>query len=247
MNIKLSTVKINDRWPLVLPHYRTTLQDWKDWESERLDSMHKNIKKGDVLFDIGAEQGDLPALFVTWGAEVIPFEPNPNAWPNMRYIWEANKLSPPRAYFAGFAANGTDLMPKQAEEIFTKEERKGWPACAYGELGNNDFRNVSERTHDTPSVKLDDFCKSNNIYPDLINMDVEGAEFEVIKGAETVLKTRRPLVYISIHTEFMKIMYHYKADSLHAFMKKLGYKSKHLATDHEQHWVFWHGSKDAPK
>lgn len=239
---------INKRWPIQLPEHRAVRPEWPDWEKERLDSMHKNIKKGDVVFDIGAEEGDLPALFALWGAEVVPFEPNPYVWPNIRFIWEANKLQPPRAYFAGFAANQTILHPKDVEPIFEKPEKDGWPACAYGAIiGDHGFRNETERYHDTPSIKLDDFCQQRNLYPDLITMDVEGAEFEVIKGAEWIIKNHRPLVYISIHPEFMKHMYPYDAEALHGFFKEAGYDSKHLITDHEEHWVFWPAEKDAPK
>lgn len=63
----MPTVRVNERWDLVVPEHR--VQHWLDnpmWEAERLDSIHANVKPGDVVYDVGAEQGDFSALFGTW-------------------------------------------------------------------------------------------------------------------------------------------------------------------------------------
>lgn len=239
MSVEAVNVRINEKWVLLLPEHRAARQEWSYWEKERLASMHENIKSGDVVFDIGAEEGDFPALFTTWGASTVLFEPNPLVWPNIRFIWEANQLPMPRGYFVGFATNHTDEHPYAEEEIINQPERDGWPECAYGEvIGNHGFRNVIERYHDTPQIKIDDYCEKYGIYPDLITMDVEGAEFEVLKGSEKILLERKPLVYVSIHPTFMAHDYPYTDASLHEFMTSLGYTGTHLITDHEEHWLF---------
>lgn len=243
MTVPMIPTLINGRWSLLLPEHRAVRPEWPVWEKERLGSMYENIKPGDIVFDIGSEEGDFPALFATWGAQIVWFEPNPYVIPNMRVIWEANQLPMPRGYFVGFATNHTDEHPFAEEEIISQPERDGWPACAYGEvIGNHGFRNVIERYHDTPQIKIDDYCKKHDIWPDLVTMDVEGAEFEVLKGAEEVLRTRKPLVYVSIHPTFIAQDYPYTDAAIHEFMSALGYIGEHLITDHEQHFRFFPGN-----
>lgn len=41
-------------------------------------------------------------------------------------------------------------------------------------------------------IRLDDFCFDNNILPDVVKIDVEGAEYNVLKGMESMLKEGIP-------------------------------------------------------
>ena len=52
------------------------------------------------------------------------------------------------------------------------------------------------KVHQVPSIRLDNFCKEKTIFPDLIKIDVEGAEAEVVRGMSKlahILKSRRLL------------------------------------------------------
>lgn len=238
---------INGRWTLTLPEHRAARPQWLiengGWELERLAALHDHIHPGTVVFDIGSEEGDFPALFTLWGGEVVLFEPNPYVVPNIKAIWDANHLPAPRGFFTGFAASNTNLTPSEMEMVFKEPDRGGWPACAYGPvIGDHGFRNVSERFHDTPQITVDDYCTSYAVYPDVVTMDVEGAELEVLRGAQGVLEQHRPRVFISVHPDFMRDMYGHTPDELHQFMDDLGYVATHLATDHEEHWMFETGA-----
>ena len=47
-----------------------------------------------------------------------------------------------------------------------------------------------------PGISLDSFCQENNVNPDFIKIDVEGAEAEVMAGMEKIMRTGRPLVEV---------------------------------------------------
>lgn len=239
---KIFDVFVNHKWHLNLPEHRAERVEWTNelgWEPERLDAMHTVIKKGDVVYDIGTEEGDMTALFAKWGADVVLFEPNPLVWSNIRCIWEANKLPLPIGYFVGFASNETNLKPVDLEAIIAEPERDGYPACAYGPIiREHGFRNVSERFNDTPQIKLDDYYKQTKIAPTIITMDVEGAEFEVLLGAKNIIKKFSPTIYISLHPIPMWDMFGTASGKVHNFLRDLGYEGRFLAYDHEEHWEY---------
>ncbi len=264
--VDMISVKLNGKWDLTLPEHRANRPEWvphtnrvgdwvEGWEPERLDAMHAVIQPGDVIVDVGAEEGDMSALCAMWAGPtggMILVEPNPRVWPNIRAIWNANDgLAPVADWFVGFAAAVTDLNPPMNDIGALAEWTDGWPQCAYGELiGDHGFRHLAQQADATPRIRLDDMWKDTegaiyNAYAwdgnvDVITMDVEGSELEVIKGSLQLLAKHHPVVFVSIHPEFMRDLYGQHPYELHAYMQAAGYKSRLLATDHEQHWVYWH-------
>lgn len=230
---------INGRWTLQLPPHRAERPEWATgWERERLDSMHQTITAGrhyPVLYDIGTEEGDLSALYATWGASVVLIEPNPKVWPNVAYIWQANDLRPPLATFAGFA--GPENRDGHADWPDPELRLGGFPTTAGGPLiGDHGFLNLSERP-DCPSLRVDRIADLVGA-PDYLTMDVEGAELLVLRGAAGVLDHHRPVVWVSVHPQFSREMYDLTREDVLLFMAGHGYQSELLAVDHEEHWVF---------
>jgi FkbM family methyltransferase len=58
----------------------------------------------------------------------------------------------------------------------------------------------SSETLRVPSITVDAFAASNPP-PSLVKIDVEGAESEVLAGAESTLKDHRPLVLCEVHDQ----------------------------------------------
>jgi FkbM family methyltransferase len=232
---------INGRWLLDLPEHRAARPQWDitngGWEPERLADMADHLGDGDVIYDIGAEEGDLPALWASWGCRVVLFEPNPRVWPNIRVIFDGNDLSDRvLASFVGFAGE-RDYEPDSRNRLVRWELAERWPREAYGPvIGDHGFLNLCERP-DVPSITVDT-AASETMSPTAITIDVEGAELRVLKGAVRTLATYRPIVWVSIHPEFMGEMYGDRPDQIHDLMGGLGYEGQHLATDHEEHWRF---------
>lgn len=233
---------INGRWELLLPEHRARRAEWPIWEQERLASMHANLSAEDVVFDIGAEEGDLPALWASWGCHVVMVEPNPRVWPNIAAVFEANRVvTRARACYVGFAgAEPRHGDPASAGAAGLHVD--AWPPCADGPvIGDHGFCVIVERP-DLPVTTIDLLAARVGM-PDAITIDVEGAELQVLRGAEWVLRSARPLVWVSIHTGDLAWMAEKfpgeGAEELHAYMAGLGYTGVHLATDHEEHWGFY--------
>lgn len=238
---------INGRWNLILPKHRHDRPEWATgWERERLDSMHANVKPGDVVIDIGTEEGDISALLASWvinhndwanSGGVVLMEPNPRVWPNVRAIWEANGLPDPLGWWVGFAGPESELGTGDRYENWNGSDDT-WPVCATGAvIGDHGFCNLWERP-DIDKITLDDLMVALDLKPDAITMDTEGSELRVLQGAERILTEDRPLVWISVHPEFSVDMYGTTRLDLLRHMQARDYICRWLATDHEEHWLF---------
>lgn len=226
--------KINGQFDIILPEHRAARPEWnteKGWERKRLDSMHKTTKPGDVVYYVGAEEGDMCGLLAMWGAKLLMFEPNPLVWPNIKAIWEANNLPVPILSFAGFAGNDTT--------VDVKDFRTGFPESANGEIiGNHGFKTLVERDGTIPTVTIDYLVESGMPIPDMLTMDVEGAEWEVLRGAEKTLREHLPRIYLSLHPEFMYEIYKEYAFDLRRWLINMGYKETLLEYEHEVHLLY---------
>lgn len=233
---KMIECVLNGEYKIILPEHRAVRPEWytdAGWEKIRLAAMQKTIKatKNSVVYYIGAEEGEMPALCQMWGAEVVMFEPNPRVWPNIKAIWDANKLPKPDRMFVGFASNVSD-QPYNGTD--------SWPKCAYGDvIGDHGFMNLSEINHATTGQwRIDDIVNDGGLVPTLLTMDVEGSEWEVLRGAEQTLREHHPDIYLSLHPEFMYEMYHEYGFDCRNWIKALGYKETILDYQHEVHFVY---------
>ena len=80
---------------------------------------------------------------------------------------------------------------------------------------------------EVPSVTLDRFCASCGVKPDVLKIDVEGAELRVLRGARNLLATRRLTILCEVHPKQME----YCASSfeeLHAYLEDVGYSMEPL-------------------
>jgi hypothetical protein len=77
-----------------------------------------------------------------------------------------------------------------------------------------------------------------------LTVDVEGAELLVRLGAEQLLETVRPLVWVSVHPDLMWKDYQTTTGRLFSYMLSFGYEPVIVAVDHETHVAFFPSGTD---
>lgn len=238
-------VKINGKYKIKLLKHRADFYRDRMWESERLDSMRKHIGKHDIVYYIGAEQGEMPALLQKWGAKVCLFEPNHTAWRTIRETWKLNKLERPLGIFAMFVGAKTQLEPKNPDKDLY--DGQGWTLdtdnwCKYskGELKTeSSFSELHNEKDGLPIVSIDDVA-AHALGPTALSIDVEGAEFEVLKGAEDTLLTYKPRIWLSLHPTFLKDYWKVTENEVLKWLVDRGYDYELLADVHEKHYLMTH-------
>lgn len=226
------------KYSLLFPDHLANWDVWDYWERARFESMRNHLTASDVMYDVGTEQGSLSALISKYiTSHLVLIEPSWEFWFTIQSIFKANHLEEPTAFFDGFASDKTENLKKDFD--FNK-----WPNR--GELLTTGmpyhYLHKPEDKSRDQSITLDDLTfKLNKHYEgvDALNIDVEGAELLVLKGASKILKQNNLLVWVSIHPDLALRDYNSTSEDLFAYMAKLGYTSRELlGIDHEEHWLF---------
>lgn len=153
------------------------------YEPEQTRLFEQQLRPGATLLDVGAHVGYytlLAARLVGSGGSVYAFEPNPRNCAFLR---------------RHVAANGCDHV--RVEEA---------AAANVNGVAGFDFGTGSGTGHlaaggavEVRTVRLDDFCRDHDIAPDAIKIDVEGAELDVLHGAEQTIVAHRSTIFLSTH------------------------------------------------
>ena len=224
------------KYEFILPEPLASWDVFDYWEKERIASMEQHLKKGDVLFDIGTEQGwcNLAYAKMVGPSNIVLIEPTREFWPNIKETWNKNLDGIPKAVLCALLSSKTTLGYEP-----NVQPVDGWPSEAYGDLiDRNKYQYIHENSEQIPEIEIDELVKQSGIVPDALTMDVEGAELLILRGAQNTLKTHKPKVWISIHPELGERDYGVKKEDTIKFMEDLGYTGEYLATDHEEHWYF---------
>jgi FkbM family methyltransferase len=232
---EMRKVTINGDFEITLPEHRAARPDWYQphgWEKPRLKHMSENISSGDVMYYVGAEEGEMPALCQMWGSEVVLFEPNPKVWSHFPLLWSANNLEMPLASIPGFASNVDNKLARIYYDA--------WPPEADAPIeASHGFKELQYEADKYGQTKIDTLVYEKGMKPPTaISLDVEGSEWRVLGGAERVLKEHRPKIWLSGHPEFMMMYWKEYLYDLRQFIKGIGYKETLLDYQHEVHLFY---------
>lgn len=158
------------------------------YEEEVQGLLRRCLGPGDVFYDIGAHHG----YFSLFGSELVreqggvfSFEPAPANVSHLRGVVDLNGLT------------NVTLVPRAVSDsdgtadLFLGDGRNDYRPSLFPWKGDD---HVAVET-----ITLDRFIESNPA-PAVIKIDVEGAEFHVLKGADRLLSgTAPPVVILEIH------------------------------------------------
>ncbi len=174
-----------------------------DYESDNYAFLKENIKEGMQVIDIGAHIG----LFSVCTSQltgptgkIICFEPTPDTFSILKETLRINHCD---NVIAQQAAVG--VAPGKAT-FYISNELEG---CNSNSLVLHKDKKQIEG-YDVTITSIDALCSEYSLKPDLIKIDVEGAELDVLKGGINTLKTGRPLIILGLHPAFIAA----KGDSL---------------------------------
>ncbi len=145
-----------------------------EWDTQQL--FWYSIPAGGVVCDIGANAGFYTLLAARKAKHVIAIEPLPE---NLRYLYkhlEMNRIK-----------NVTVIKAAMSDVNGLAQFRVGGNR-ATGALEADGALQIRTTTVDSlPRA------------PDLIKIDVEGAEFRVLTGAIETIKRKHPIIFLSMH------------------------------------------------
>lgn len=151
------------------------------WEPPVLLILKDLIRAGMVAYDVGGNVGGLTsamARLVGPGGTVCSFEASPRIFAHLQRNVALQGHSNVTVYHnAVYSTSNDTIMVYEGDHlndsIFIEQSptKKGYPV---------------------KTMALDDFCEATGLYPELIKMDIEGAEFGALLGSARMIERAKP-------------------------------------------------------
>lgn len=184
------------------------------------------LREGMTVFDVGANIGELTLLFSRFvgdAGSVHAFEPNATAFERLTTICRAAPLRNVQLNPLALAEEqGTLILHYYGDDYLSWTSQARRPLANYG----IDVEAVSSTSVD--AITLDHYCKKNLIaHIDLLKVDVEGAEFQVLLGAQRMLEAARVNCIVF---EFGQTTFDMKndPDDIEMYLRDLGYGIRNI-------------------
>jgi FkbM family methyltransferase len=158
------------------------------YEPEQSAAIQQMVAPGDVFYDVGAAVGYyslLAAMLVGRRGRVMAFEPDAR---NAAFLRRHVML------------NGQKNVTVHQVAVSNREGCAQF-ACGTG-TGTGHLSDAGDTT--VSLCRLDGIAQQSAM-PTHIKIDVEGAELQVLEGATRVLAAARPVLFLSLHGEAMRV------------------------------------------
>jgi FkbM family methyltransferase len=179
-------------WLRIDPRYEMHYLDGS-YEEEIQEGLAGHLGPGAVFYDVGAHLGVfslIAARLVGEGGDVFAFEADPG---NVCRIEEHVRGNTPLRVkvVPGIVWSQCGTLCFQRASEFSSRSMGAVTQVTPG-LASEDFMPA-------PATTLDQFVRGSHRPPSLIKVDVEGAEAEVLKGAEEIFREARPILICEVH------------------------------------------------
>jgi FkbM family methyltransferase len=174
------------------------------------------VRPGDVVYDVGAHLGSLAlgaARLVGESGRVVAFDGDPENIQRLRENSQRNHLS-----VCVQAVHAAVWSRQSASEI---SFRRGKEQLSQGGVESDGYRPVlgNGEMISVPVTTLDDFLTGGGPVPQLIKIDVEGGEYEVLRGGASLFAVQRPLIIVEVHHQEA-------ADKIGSWLEEFRYSSE---------------------
>jgi len=148
------------------------------------------LQPGMVAFDVGANIGEISLLFSRFvgpQGQVHSFECSPNTFKKLNEIIAISNRKNIRQNCICLS----DVIGTAEMHIFD-DEHATWNSMANRPLQQYGINIKPICTEKVPTTTIDAYCESHNIQQiGLLKIDVEGAEYQVLKGASRMMREHR--------------------------------------------------------
>lgn len=164
--------------------------EYGDFESHIVMLSKNLISKKDVVLDVGANVGLHTLLFsklVGEEGKVFAFEPNKLNFERLNLNLSLNSISNTKIVSS---AVSDEIGEKIFYEFSNNSENLGNHSFAYTETIKRLEKEELVSKRRVLCTTIDDYCKKNDISPNFIKMDIEGFEYNALKGARNSLQSK---------------------------------------------------------
>lgn len=181
-------------------------------EPEQTSAFTRTIRTGMVFFDIGANVGYYTILgsrLVGPQGKVFAFEP---VMRNLAYLYRHASINKSR---------NITIIPAACSDTLSLAAFSPGTNHATGHLARD---TESRDSVPVPAITVDEVVQKLGFSPDVIKIDVEGAELSVLRGAQTTLRRTKPQIFLSTHSGPLRT-------SCLGYLQGHGYSCKVLSRD----------------
>ena len=157
-----------------------------------------SLPRGGTFFDVGAHYGWISiaaAHRLGSAGTVVAFEPSPVLVDILAYHKRANRLKQMQIIQAAVSNRESVYEPF----FLLNDGMSSRNSLTIGAKNVPHIDPDGKTLTRVRSVTLDGFVSSSGIVPDLIKIDVEGAELLVLQGAERLLASHHPVLIVGVH------------------------------------------------
>jgi FkbM family methyltransferase len=183
--------------------FRTILKQSGSYEPHVTKEIKEHLKPGNIFVDIGANLGYFTLIasrLVGTEGKVISFEPATETYNFCKKNIELNKLTNVELYKCGLWNEKKTLMISDSPQ-----------------LGGN---HISDKGDSIECIPLD----SLDLTPNMIKMDIEGAEPYALQGMVKTLKRYHPAIVLEINRQCLRTHFKKDAEDIWKLLTDLGYE-----------------------
>ena len=200
-------------------NYELHIDDWiqsqlyflNEYEMPEIKALGRFLNDGDVFVDIGANIG----LFTLNAANLVGESGNVIAFEPFKLNWNSLKKNVSMNRYSSVKIENMAIGEKNGEiSLYYDDSESNLGMVSFKEKGHSIKESIE-------SITLDTYIENQSITKiDFIKLDIEGGEFNALKGMIETLNRFKPTLLIEIlNDEFYKD----NNDSIENFLSNLGY------------------------